>query len=492
MRRRAIPAAVLLSVLAAAPAMAAPGLAPVGTFAQPVHVAGPAGDTARLFVVEKAGRVQIVVNGQPATPFADLTSIAEAAAEERGLLSIAFPADYAQTGLFYVFLTAKAGALPGVALGDLVVLEGRRSSADPNQADPAHQRVVLTVPHPVESNHNGGQLAFGPDGALYVSTGDGGGQGDPGNDAQRRDSNLGKILRVDPRGSAGPSIWALGLRNPWRFSFDRTTGDMLIGDVGGGLHEEVDFAPAGTADRNYGWKECEGTEPTPCPVDGAVAPALSLPRSEYTGIIGGFVVRDPGLPTLHGRYVFGDLTKDTVMSAAVGAAGASGLRPEPGLPVSFPTSFGEDGCGHVYVAVNGGAVSRIQDGAVGPCVLPPSAPPGPPAGTPPAVDRTPCAVKAAAQGTQRILRRGKRLRLTLRATERCTVTLRAKRFRTRRVTLQPGVKRAVRLTPTKKGLRKLRRARARSDRRRLRITVRISALDAAGNRSAGRVRPRVR
>jgi hypothetical protein len=263
-------------------------------------------------------------------------------------------------------------------------------------------------------------------------------------------------------------VWALGLRNPWRFSFDRLTGDMLIGDVGATVHEEIDFAPAGAANYNYGWPTCEGAEPTPCPVAGSTPPALSLPRSEYTTVIGGFVVRDQGLPTLLGRYVFGDASRPTVMSAVIGASGGSDLRPEPELPVDSPSSFGEDGCGHVYVASLDGPVSRIQDGAVSPC----GAPPPPP--LPTRSDTTPCTVKAVSKGTQRILRRGKRLRLTQRAT------------------LQPNVKRVVRLTPTKRGLRKLRRALARSDRHRLRITVRSSALDAAGNPSAARARPRVR
>jgi hypothetical protein len=476
MRPRASLAAVLVSLIVAAPAMAAPSLVPVGTFAQPVHVAGPPGDD-RLFVVERAGRVQVVVGGQTAaTPFLDATGVVNDAGQEQGLLSIAFPSDYATSGLFYVFYTDSAG--------DLVVREGTRSAADPNRGELG--RTLFSVPHPGPTNHNGGQLAFGPDGALYVSTGDGGGQGDPGDDAQNPSSLLGKILRVDPRVSTAPQVWALGLRNPWRFSFDRATGDMVIGDVGAGLNEEVDFAAAGTpAGRNYGWVRCEGDQPM-CPA-GTIRPALNLPRSDgYHGVIGGFVVRDPALPSLLGRYVFGDLNKGTVMSAVVGAGGGSDLRAESGLPVSNVSSFGEDGCGHVYVASLDGPVSRIQDGAASPCGA------APPPSLPARGDTTPCTIKAASKGTQRILRRGKRLRLTLTASERCRVTLRAKRFRTKRLTLQPNVRRVVRLAPTKQGLRRLRRARARSERHRLRITVRIRALDAAGNASTARARPRVR
>jgi len=295
MRRAALAAALLVLGLPAA-AQAAPAPVSIGTFSQPVHVTGPAGDASRVFVVEKEGTVQVVVDGaRAATPFLDVTSSVNADGE-RGLLSIAFPHDYAASGLFYVFYTANDG--------DLVVLEGRRSATDPNQSDPAHRRILFTVEHSSATNHNGGQVAFGPDGALYVSTGDG--ASDPAQ-AQNGSSRLGKILRVDPRVSPDPAVWALGLRNPWRFSFDRLTGDMFIGDVGNSTQEEVDFAPAGAANRNYGWPTCEGTIPTPCPVAGSVAPILALPRSAgYRSVVGGVVVRDPGLPTLQGRYLFGD------------------------------------------------------------------------------------------------------------------------------------------------------------------------------------------
>jgi Glucose / Sorbosone dehydrogenase len=477
MRSRAILAAVLVSLIGAAPAaVAAPTLVSVGTFAQPVHVAAPPGDAERLFVVEKAGRVQVVVNGQTAaTPFLDIAA-GVSSGGERGLLSIAFPSDYAATGLFYIFYTDSNG--------DLVIREGQRTPADPNRGEPG--RILFTIEHSAQDNHNGGQLAFGPDGALYVSTGDGGTQNDPEGDAQNPDSRLGKILRVDPRVSPEPQMWALGLRNPWRFSFDRVTGDMLIGDVGGSVNEEVDFAAADAGSgRNYGWYGCEGADPTPCPIAGSIAPAFSLPHSDgYSGVIGGFVVRDSGLPSLLGRYVFGDLSKGTVMSAVVGAGGGSDLRAESGLPVSGVSSFGEDSCGRVYVASLDGPVSRIQDGAVSPCGTPP---PLPIRG-----DTTPCTIKAVSKGTQRILRRAKRLRLRLTASEACTATLRAKRFRTKRVTLRPNVKRIVRLTPTERGLRKLRRALARSDRHRLRVKVTIRARDAAGNASRSSIRAKLR
>jgi len=477
MRRRAILVAVLLSLVAAAPAAADPSLVLVDTFAAPTHVAAPPGDGTRLFVVEKAGRVELVVNGHTApTPFLDVSADVRDAGEEQGLLSIAFAPDYAVSGRFFVFYSDNAGAL--------TVREGRRSASDPNRGDAGG--VLFTIGHSDADNHNGGQLAFGPDGALYASTGDGGGQGDPGDDAQRVDSLLGKILRVDLAAPSSPQVWALGLRNPWRFSFDRATGTMVIGDVGGDANEEVDIAPASGG--NFGWRLCEGTSGD-CSNPAFIAPALNLPHTDgYSGVIGGFVVRDSGVPSLNGRYVFADLAKDRVLSAALGAQTTP--KREETLPVSSPSSFGEDACGHVYVASLEGPVHQIREGAGG--LQSCAASPGPGPVTPPAADTTPCVVTAARKGRQRILRRGKRLRLALRANERCTVTLRAKRFRTKRVTLQPNVKRIVRLKPTKKGLRRMRRAVARADRHRIRITIRISARDATGNPSSKRIRRTVR
>jgi hypothetical protein len=346
--------------------------------------------------------------------------------------------------------------------------------------------MVLRVAHSTASNHNGGQLAFGPDGLLYVSTGDGGSQNDPEGDAQNPSSHLGKILRLDPRSGAGPEVFALGLRNPWRFSFDRLTGDLTIGDVGGGINEELDFSPVGApAGGNYGWNECEGASPPGCP---HIPPALSLPHSEgYSGVIGGYVVRDPGLPTLQGRYVFGDLSKPTVMSVQMSAS-ASGLRSEATLPIDFPSSFGEDACGRLYVASHNGPVYRLQDGAPSPCSFPPppSPPGGEPAPLPAAVDSTPPRLHVRYRGTQR----PRRLRVALRADEGCAVTVRARRFRTRRVNLTAGVRKVVRLKPTRRGARRLRRALRGG--RKLELTVRIAARDAAGNVKVRRARLNLR
>jgi glucose/arabinose dehydrogenase len=485
-RRHAAAAAALLVLAVASSAEAAPTPVPLpGTFAQPVHVSGPPGDASRVFVVEKEGAVQLVVDGQrTATPFLDITDSVNADGE-RGLLSIAFPHDYAATGLFYVFYTANDG--------DLVVMEGKRAANDPNVSDPAHRRTLFTIEHSSATNHNGGQLAFGPDGALYVSTGDG--ASTPAN-AQDAGSRLGKILRVDPRVSPDPAVWALGLRNPWRFSFDRTSGDMWIGDVGAGTAEEIDFAPAGAAGRNYGWPNCEANVPDPCPVAGAIAPIVVLPRdAPFRSVVAGVVVRDPALPTLGGRFLFGDHFQTTLHSVA---ANGTDRRPEPDLPVTDATAVSEDGCGHIHVASIGGAVYRIQDGALGACVVPPT-PPGPTPGTPPpgtpppTADTRGCGITVSGQKrTQRILRRGKRLRLRLRSDEACTVIVRAKRFRTKTLVLPANEARTVRLKASKRGLRKLRRQLERSDKRRIRVTVQISARDTAGNFGVRRVRPRVR
>ena len=232
---------------------------------------------------------------------------------------MAFALDYSTSGLFYVYYTAKS------PVGQVTIEEHRVDPANPDHADPAYARTLVTIPHDQQANHNGGQLQFGPDGLLYAGTGDGGSGGDPSGNAQttapapptvasgvNHDYRLGKLLRIDPATGA-VSIFAYGLRNPWRFSFDRNTGDLVIGDVGQDRYEEVDFAaaPGDGAGANYGWNQYEGlhTYPGNAPAGaapGTVLPVIEYPHSPACSITGGYVVRDAALPELAGPYLYGD------------------------------------------------------------------------------------------------------------------------------------------------------------------------------------------
>jgi glucose/arabinose dehydrogenase len=351
-------------------------LVSVGSFSAPVYVTAPRGDRRRIFVVEQAGTIRVIRAGKRLpTPFLDIRSIVKAGGEQ-GLLSMAFAPDYATTKRFYVNYTDKAG-LQRIA-------EYRAATAD--RANSSSARTVLRYDG-VEDNHNGGLIVFGPDRLLYAGTGDGGGANDQhgarGN-AQDLGSLLGKILRIDPRRSgsrpysvpasnpfvgrdgAQPEIYSYGLRNPWRFSFDRTTGDLTIGDVGQNAVEEIDFARKGEARGvNYGWRPLEGTrrnfqEPAP----GAVAPVLELSHSSGNcSVTGGYVVRDRGVPALTGRYVYGDLCKGELRSVRVGAGSATGDRAIPGVAkVDQLSSFGEDARGRVYAVSLDGPVYRLAAG----------------------------------------------------------------------------------------------------------------------------------
>jgi glucose/arabinose dehydrogenase len=236
LRLSPLAAALAAFALSAAPASAALHLTPVGTFSAPVYVTAPPGDQHRVMVVEQGGRIMEIRDGvtQP-TPFLDITPDVKSGGEQ-GLLSMAFATDYATTGRYYVYYTAPRA---GDSSGSVITVE---------EFSRAGRRVVFTVDHPTNSNHNGGQLQFGPDGLLYAGTGDGGSGNDPPNNAQNPGSLLGKLLRLDPRDThAVPQVYALGLRNPFRFSFDRQSGDLIIGDVGQNRWEEIDFSPAATA-----------------------------------------------------------------------------------------------------------------------------------------------------------------------------------------------------------------------------------------------------
>jgi hypothetical protein len=461
-RRWACGGSLILALCAPpAAAEAAPALVKLGDFADPVHATGAPGDAARVFVVERKGRVLVWREGVGAQTFLDITGEVLSDASERGLLSVAFAPDYASSGRFFVYLT-----VPG---GDLQVREYRRAHAD--GADPASGRVLLTVPHRDASNHNGGQLQFGPDGRLWLATGDGGATPAAAQDPALL---LGKLLALDVNTGA-VTIAASGLRNPWRFSFDRAGGQLVLADVGNADREEINVGLAG----NYGWPCREGSVDTPTDLPGC-AGGLTDPVLEKThggdgfcSITGGYVVRDPGLPTLVGRYVYGDFCAEALRSVDL-AHPASDAPIGVGVPSL--SSFGEDACGRLLVVSLRGPVSRLVDGALSPCEL---------ASPPPTVapDRRACSLALRVSGV-RSVRKHRRLTLALRTDEACRATIRATirgvaQFRRATVALAAGKRAVVRVRLTARGARAVRAALRRKPS--LRVAVRVSAVDAAGN-----------
>jgi glucose/arabinose dehydrogenase len=342
----------------------------IGRFREPTYVAGAPGDRRRLFVVEKAGVVDVLVSGhRRARPFLEISQQVKSTNSEQGLLSIAFAPDYQSSGLFYVDYTG--------ANNDVHVVQYRRSADHPDRADAASARSVVTIDHHLYTNHNGGQLAFGPDGDLYIGAGDGGSEGDPLHNGQNTDVLVGKVLRIVPRPSGGysiprsnpfvgmpgkrPEIWAYGLRNPWRFSFDRVTGDLAIGDVGQDEQEEIDFTKRGTgAGANYGWSIFEGDRRKGSGVaPHAIRPVLvARHRDGYCAIIGGYIVRDRALRSLYGRYLYEDDCKPQISSVKLSPGHARGNR-RTGLSVTEMSSFGEDTRGRVYAVSLAGPVYRL-------------------------------------------------------------------------------------------------------------------------------------
>jgi glucose/arabinose dehydrogenase len=338
-------------------------------FAAPVYLTTPPGDTARLFVVEQAGLIQIVQHGVRLTsPFIDLTDRV-ASGGERGLLSVAFHPDYAANGFFYVNYTDLNG--------DTRVERYSVSIADSNLADTATHKLILFVPQPY-SNHNGGLVMFGPDGMLYIGMGDGGSGGDPENRAQNPDSLLGKLLRIDVDGgdpyanppnnpyvgrSGRDEIWAIGLRNPWRFAFDAPSGLLYIADVGQNDWEEVDVEPAGQGGLNYGWRIMEGAHsyiPDPGNTSRLELPAVEYDHGSGCSVIGGFVYRGTRSPMLVGQYFFADLCGGWLRSFTV-ARGNVTTRTlwAPDVGPGSPLSFGEDANRELYVLSAAGVVYRI-------------------------------------------------------------------------------------------------------------------------------------
>jgi glucose/arabinose dehydrogenase len=333
-----------------------------GGFVQPVHVTHAGDGSGRIFVVEQGGTIRILDNGVALpSPFLDLSSRVVCCGE-RGLLSVAFPPGFTAKRHFYVNYTRTPD-------GATVVARYRVSIGDANAADPTSEEVVLTIPQPY-ANHNGGQLAFGPDGYLYIGMGDGGSGGDPLNNGQTPGTPLGKLLRIDVESGAVPygipptnpfrgmagyreEIWALGLRNPWRFSFDRLTGDLFIGDVGQGDFEEIDFQPAGDpGGRNYGWNIMEGDSCYPIGTVGCNRTGLALPVFVYDhslgcSVTGGHVYRGSAFPSLQGVYLFGDYCSGRIWGIRKNGAGwGNALLAATTLRIS---TFGEDESGNVYV-----------------------------------------------------------------------------------------------------------------------------------------------
>lgn len=386
--------AVLLCLGAGRMAGAAPGtfiqsIPVVGTgLSSPIGVTNAGDGSGRLFVVERCGKIRIVRNGTLlSTPFLDLGAPdgtdAIACGDERGLLGLAFHPGYESNGLFYVYYTRKGDGA--------IVIARYQVSANPDVADTAGT-VLLTIPHPGHANHNGGQLAFGPDGYLYVATGDGGGGGDPDDNAQDLTSLLGKLLRIDVNGDDFPAdsgrnyaipptnpfagalgedeIWAYGLRNPWRAGFDRLTGDLYIGDVGQGTWEEIDFQPASSSGgENYGWDVLEGRhcfEDVPMGTcnaylnGGSVLPILEYNQTTdgHCAVTGGYVSRNLPSHVLYGDYVYGDFCSGFIWRAAPSGGGnwSNELLFDTGFGIS---SFGEGDTGRLYVTYIGGSLHWI-------------------------------------------------------------------------------------------------------------------------------------
>jgi glucose/arabinose dehydrogenase len=343
----------------------------VGSFSSPIYVTAPPGDKHRVFVVERAGRIRILKDGRKlATPFLDI-SPQVSTDSERGLLSMAFAPDYKTSRRFYIYFTDHSG--------DIHIQEFRRSTGNADRAA-SGARNLLTINHREFGNHDGGQLQFGPDGRLYAGIGDGGGGGDPHNHGQSLNTDLGKLLRLDPRKRSGnrqfgvkgnpfvgrsgarAEIWAFGLRNPWRFSFDRSTGDLVIGDVGQDSVEEVDFARRGTGrGANYGWNVFEGDSRFRSgSAPHAVRPRVTHSHSAgYCSITGGYVVRDRSLGSLYGRYVYGDLCKSALRSVKLGRRGGASGDHALSVSVQNLVSFGEDARGRVYAVSLSGSVFRL-------------------------------------------------------------------------------------------------------------------------------------
>lgn len=340
----------------------------IGGFDAPVFVDDAPGAPKLLFVVEQPGEIRVLRSGRELKrPFLNLRSRVRYGGEQ-GLLSVAFDPGYARNRRFFVYYVNDDGDIEVDAL--------RAKRGDATRAAARSRRKVIEIPHPRFENHNGGQLQFGPDGMLYIGTGDGGGAGDTEGNAQSRGSLLGKLLRIEPRSGGGyttprsnpfarskgrDEIYALGLRNPFRFSFDSKSGDVFIGDVGQDAWEEIDHVGRdGLRGANFGWNIFEGSHEFE---GGDAPPNYKPPAIEYSSaggncaVTGGYVVRDPELPRLAGRYLYADFCGGQIRSFDPSRPGQSDSA--TGLDLSSPSSFGEGARRRIYVASLDGPVFRI-------------------------------------------------------------------------------------------------------------------------------------
>lgn len=361
----------------------------VGGLSQPTYITNAGDGSGRLFVVEQVGVIRTIKNGvlQP-TPFLDISKRVLNRGAEQGLLSVAFPLGYVTKRHFYVYYTDFSGN---------IVVARYFLTANSDVANRNSEQILLTIGHTRFRNHNGGQLAFGPDGYLYIGTGDGGGGGDPFNNAQHLNSLLGKLLRIDVESGSGAytiprsnpyrktndyrgEIWAFGLRNPWRFSFDRATGNLYIADVGQNLYEEIDFQSASSAGgENYGWRIMEGNHcynNTTCNQTGLTLPVVEYGHSQGCAIIGGFVYRGHRCQFLQGIYFYGDYCSGRIWGLKRNEAGSNST-----LLFNAPfriSSFGEDEAGELYVAdYSNGAIYMITETSQNPTPSLPSMSPTP-------------------------------------------------------------------------------------------------------------------
>src|SRR5215469_504156 len=346
-------------------------LNPVGSgLTNPVDLQFPNDGTGRLFVVQQPGSIRIGNNGTLlATPFLDITSKVNFSGE-MGLLGLAFHPQFTQNHKFYVHYDHMVGSQI-----QSVIAEYQISAADPNQADPASERVLLTVNQPF-GNHKGGQIAFGPDGFLYIGLGDGGSEGDPQGNGQNLQTLLAKMLRIDvdhtssglqyaipadnpfANGGGLPEIWAYGLRNPWRFSFERGTGRLFVGDVGQNKYEEIDILQRGG---NFGWNVMEGMHcfnpPTGCNMMSLVLPIAEYDHTEGDAVMGGYVYKGTAIPNLPGAYIFSDFGSGTIWELTE----SSGTWTRTKLLSSNRnvSSFGQDVAGEIYVVDYSGNILKL-------------------------------------------------------------------------------------------------------------------------------------